>query len=114
MNVVLERTRLIFSEYTDIEKKKIDDLVATMDKVYTYEDFDNHKIYLPTGMIDPIKKVFPSINIEDKSATYWNYAHIPPVEHDAEPRNQLQIDFIAFVTESAKKKQKLAGILSPG
>lgn len=114
MDITKERTRIIFSDYTDLEKRYIDNLVATMDKVFSYEDTDNRKIYLPTGMIKPIQSVFPKHQIEDKTSTYWDYAHITPVKHSAEPRNQLQIDFIKFVIEQANKKQKLAGILSPG
>jgi hypothetical protein len=114
MYIALERTRLIFGEYNDAEKKKIENLVGTMDRVFTYEDIDNHRIYLPTGMVDPIKKSFPGVRIEDRSSEYWDYAHIKPINHSAEPRNQLQIDFIKFAIEKAKEKRKVAGVLSPG
>ena len=114
MDVALERSRIIFSGYTDEEKKKIEDLVATMDKVFTYEDVDNQKIYLPTGMVEPIKRIFPGLYIEDRSATHWAYETFEEYPHKAEPRNQLQIDFIKFVMEQVGQKRKLAGILSPG
>lgn len=114
MDIVKERTRIIFSDYSDQEKLAIDNMVATMDTVFTYEDSDNRKIYLPTGMIEETKILFPKHNIVDRSSEYWDYAYITPVHHNAEPRNQLQIDFIKFVLDKANKKQKLAGILSPG
>lgn len=114
MEIIKERTRIIFADYNDQEKRTIDNMAATMDTVFTYEDSDNRKIYLPTGMIDTAKRLFPKHSIEDKSAEYWPYAHITPIQHTAEPRNQLQIDFIKFVIECANKKEKLAGILSPG
>lgn len=114
LNIVKERTRIIFSDYSDQEKLAIDNMVATMDTVFTYEDSDNRKIYLPTGMIEETKILFPKHNIVDRSSEYWEYAYITPVHHNAEPRNQLQIDFIKFVLDKANKKQKLAGILSPG
>lgn len=114
MEITKERTRIIFAGYTDQEKRAIDNMVATMDNVFTYEDSDNRKIYLPTGMMNAAKLLFPKHKIEDLSSTYWDFAHITPVQHNAEPRNQLQIDFIKFVLEQANHKQKLAGILSPG
>lgn len=114
MNIIKERTRLIFTEYNDIEKRQLEDLVGTMDNVFTYEDPDNHIIAFPPGMEEIVHKSFPKIRIQDKSKEYWDYANITPVEHNAQPRNQLQIDFIKFVLESANKKQKVAGILSPG
>lgn len=114
MNIVHERTRIIFSDYSDLEKRKIDNLVATIDKVFSLEDEDKRIIYLPTGMLKATKQLFPKISIEDRSKTHWDYAHIAPVQHNAEPRNQLQVDFINFGLEAAKEKQKFAGILSPG
>jgi len=114
MHIIYERTRIIFSEYTPQEKHKIDNLVATSDKVFHYEDVDNQKIYLPTGMLNSVKKLFSNTPIEDKSSTHWDYATIQPVEHSAEPRNQLQIDFINYLLEQVKIKKKVAGILSPG
>lgn len=114
MNVIHERTRIMFTDFTPGEKRVIDDLVGTMDKVLSYEDPDGLMICLPTGMLESVKKKFPGVKIIDRSKEYWEYAPITPVEHNAQPRNQLQIDFIKFVLEQANKKQKLAGILSPG
>lgn len=114
MNIIKERTRLIFTEYNDSEKHQLEDLVGTMDNVFAYEDPDNHIIAFPPGMESIVHKTFPKIHIEDKSSEYWEYTYITPVEHNAQPRNQLQIDFIKFVLENTNKHQKLAGILSPG
>jgi len=114
MRIVKERTRLIFTDYTPAEERKLDDLVGTMDKVFAYKDPDGNMIGFPTGMEESVKKAFPRIPIEDHSKEYWDYAAITPVEHNAQPRNQLQIDFIQFVLENANKKRNLAGILSPG
>ena len=114
MKIVKERTRLIFTEYTPLEKKQIEDLVASMDNVFLYQDPDDKMIGLPTGMEETIKRKFLSASFTDRSSEYWDYARIQPVHHTAKPRNQLQEDFISFVIENSKKKQKLAGILSPG
>ena len=114
MDIVKERSRLIFTNYNDAEKRHLEDLVGTMDNVFAYEDVDNGIIAFPPGMEDVIRKEFPKIHIEDRSKEYWDYAAIEHVEHNAQPRNQLQIDFIKFVLDNANKKQKLAGILSPG
>ena len=114
MDIVKERSRLIFTNYNDAEKRHLEDLVGTMDNVFAYEDQDNNVIAFPPGMESVIKKEFPKIQIVDKSNEYWDYDVIEHVEHNAQPRNQLQIDFIKFVLENAAKKQKLAGILSPG
>ena len=114
MNNVKERTRLIFTDYNDGERRKIEDLVASMDNVFLYQDPDDKMIGLPTGMEATIKRVFPYAKFTDNSSAYWDFARIQQVEHNAQPRNQLQIDFINFVLENAKKKQKLAGILSQG
>lgn len=110
----MQRTRIIFTDYTELEKRKIEDLVATVDKVFFYQDPDDNMICIPTGMMDIVKRAFPKIAIKDNSKDHWDYAYIQPVEHNAQPRNQLQIDFIKFVLEQANKKNKLAGILSPG
>lgn len=114
MKIIKERTRLMFIEYTELEERQLDDLVGTMDKVFAYKDPDGKMIAFPTGMEESVKKTFPKIPIEDKSKTYWDYAAITPVQHNAQPRNQLQIDFIEFVIDNANKKRNLAGILSPG
>lgn len=114
MNIIKERSRLIFTDYTESERIHLQDLVGTMDNVFAYEDVDNGVIAFPPGMESVIRKEFKHINIKDQSKEYWDYAAIEPVEHSATPRNQLQIDFIKFVLDNADKKQKLAGILSPG
>lgn len=114
MRIIKERTRLMFIEYNDIEEKQLDDLVGTMDKVFSYKDPDGKMIGFPTGMENSVKQLFPKIKIEDRSNEYWDYAAISPVEHNAQPRNQLQIDFIKFVLDNANKKRNVAGILSPG
>ena len=114
MDIVKERTRLIFTNYTPLEKKQIEDLVASMDNVFLYQDPDDKMIGLPTGMEETIKKKFPKASFTDRSKEYWDFARIQPVQHSAKPRNQLQIDFINFVIENSKKNQKLAGILSTG
>ena len=114
MKILKERTRLIFSDYTDLEHKRLEDKVASMDNIYMYVDEDKHILALPTGMEATVKKMFPDATFEDKSDEYWPYDKIQPVQHEAKPRNQLQIDFINFVLKCAKEKKKLAGILSPG
>ena len=114
MKIVLERTRIIFTEYTALEKRKIEDLAATEDKAFVYQDPDDKMICFPPGLLDSVKKTFPKVHIEDKSKEYWEYNRIAPVEHNAQPRNQLQVDFINFVLDKANKKQNVAGILSPG
>lgn len=114
MKIIKERTRLIFTEYTDLEKRRIDDLVGTMDKVFSYEDPDNMIIAFPPGMEEAVNKTFPKIKIEDHSKEYWDYAYIKPVEHNAQPRNQLQVDCIKFILDNANKKNKVAAIVSPG
>ena len=114
MYITKEKSRLIFTEYTPLEKKKIEDLVASMDNVFMYHDPDDKMICLPTGMENTIKRVFVDASFIDKSNECWPYARIKPVQHSAEPRNQLQKDFIDFVLANAKDNKKVAGILSPG
>lgn len=114
MKIIEQRTRLIFTEYTDDEKRKIEDLVATDDKAFTYEDPDNHIIAFPPGMKDAVKAAFRKVPIEDQSKSYWDYVRIEPVEHSMQPRNQLQIDTIKFILDCVNKKEKAAAILSPG
>lgn len=114
MIVTKERTRLIFTEFNESEKKYLEDMVASMDNVFMYIDPDGEKLGMPTGMEARIKKAFPKAKFIDKSNEYWPYAKIQPVEHNAQPRNQLQIDFINFVLKESKSGNKLAGILSPG
>jgi superfamily II DNA or RNA helicase len=114
MNIVVERTRIIFTEYNPIEKRKIEDLAATEDKAFVYQDPDDKMICFPPGLLDDVKKVFPDVKIEDRSKEYWDYERIQSVEHNATPRNQLQIDFINFLLNNANNKENAAGILSPG
>ena len=114
MKIALERTRIIFTEYTDNERTKIEDLVATDDKAFLYEDPDNRMMCFPPGMLDAVKTAFRNIHIEDRSKTFWEPAKIAPVQHNAQPRNQLQIDFIKFLLDNSAKGRKVAGILSPG
>ena len=114
MKIVKEQTRLIFYEYNDFEKKKIEDIVGTEEKVFTYEDPDGKFIAYPPGMLKDVMAAFPHVTIIDNSSSYWECAAITPVSHNAQPRNQLQIDFINFVLDHAKKKENVAGILSTG
>ena len=114
MKIVKERTRLIFTEYTPLEKHKIEDLVASLDNLFLYQDPEDKIICLPTGMEKTIRAMFKDAKFTDNSKEFWPFARITPVEHYAQPRNQLQIDFIQFVLDNAKDKRKLAGILSPG
>lgn len=114
MEIIKERTRIIFSDYNASEKNAIEDMVATMDKVFTYEDSDKHMICLPTGMENATKRLFPRHNIMDKSKEYWPYNNMENYEITVSPRNQLQKDFISFMLDNMNKKQKSAGILSVG
>lgn len=114
MEIIKERTRIIFSDYNTSEKNAIEDMVATMDKVFTYEDSDKHMICLPTGMENATKRLFPRHNIIDKSKEYWPYNNMENYEINVSPRNQLQKDFISFMLDNMNKKQKSAGILSVG
>lgn len=114
MRIVKERTRLIFYDYNDIEKRKIEDIVGTEEKVFTYEDPDGKFIAYPPGMLKDVSVAFPSVRVEDHSSSYWDSASITPINHNAQPRNQLQIDFINFVINNAAKKKNVAGILSTG
>lgn len=114
MEIIKQRTRIMFKNYTPAEKTKIEDIAATEDKAFIYQDPDDKMICFPPGLIDIVKKVFPKIKIEDQSDTYWEYAYIQPVENNAQPRNQLQKDFIKFVLDNANKKKNVAGILGTG
>ena len=114
MKIVKERTRLIFSNYTKNEKIRLENQVASMDNVFIYVDKDKQILGLPTGLESTVKKMFPEAKFIDNSDQYWPFAKINPVQHEMKPRNQLQIDAINFILENAKKKQKLACILSPG
>lgn len=114
MQITLERTRIIITEYSEVEQRKLANMVSTMDKTFYCIDNDYNKIYIAPGLIDEIRKKFPKAEFHDNSATNWPYATIKPVEHSATPRNQLQIDFIDFLLENSNKGYTLAGILSPG
>lgn len=114
MRIVKESTRLIFYDYNDIEKKKIEDIVGTEEKVFTYEDPDGKFIAYPPGMLKDVMQTFPNISVVDNSSKHWDCVPIQPVNHNAQPRNQLQVDFINFVLEHSKKKENVAGILSTG
>lgn len=114
MNITKEKTRLIIGDYTHNEMLHLEDMVASMDTIFMYEDHDKNRLVLETGMEATLKKTFPKAKWIDKSKEYWPFARIEPVEHNAKPRNQLQVDFINFVLQQAKHQQKLAGILSPG
>lgn len=114
MIIKKERTRLLITEFDDNEKTMIENLVASMDNVFLYYDKDNHLIGLPTGMEKTLRDRFKKSKFIDNSKDYWDYARITPVEHNAQPRNQLQIDFIKFGLNCINDKEKFAGILSPG
>lgn len=114
MRIVKESTRLIFYDYNDIEKKKIEDIVGTEEKVFTYEDPDGKFLAYPPGMLKDVMQTFPNISVVDNSSKHWDCVPIQPVNHNAQPRNQLQVDFINFVLEHSKKKENVAGILSTG
>lgn len=114
MELLKERTRLLITEYTDGEKRHLEDMVASMDNVFMYQDPDSGVLGLEPGITNSIRRIFPYAKFRDNSDEYWDYDKIQPVEHNAAPRNQLQRDFIEFVLQNAKKKQKLAGILGCG
>ena len=114
MVITKERTRLIFTEYTDSEKRYLENMVASMDNIFMYFDPDNNKIGLPTGIEDTVKKAFPKADFIDRSDTYWPYAKTSNVEHSAKPRNQLQIDVIDFIMKNSEKGQKVGCILGTG
>ncbi len=114
MNIVKERTRIIFSDYTDAEKHAIKEMVVVGDNFFLYEDIDNNTIAFLPGMTELVKKQFPNVKIIDNSNQSWDAARIDPVVHSAKPRSQLQIDFINFVLSNAKNEYCVAGILEGG
>lgn len=114
MNIRKERTRLLFTEYTDTEKRQLQDMVATTNTIYLYEDDDKKVLALPTGMEELVKKNFPKSKFVDASDTYWPYKKIHEVHHSAKPRNQLQTDFISYLINESKQGHKVGGILSTG
>jgi len=114
MIITLERTRIIVTEYTEVEKRRLERMVSTQDKIFICIDEDFNKIFIAPGLIDEVRERFPKATFIDKSKEYWKYASISPVEHSAEPRNRLQKDFIEYVLKGAKHGKKIAGVLSPG
>ena len=80
MKASLERTRLIITEYTEEELRKVEALVSTIDKSFYYEDQDKGRICMMPGMLDDFKKEFPKVHIDDQSKTYWDYAKINKVK----------------------------------
>ena len=114
MKVVKERSRLIVTDFTDIEKGDIEKMVSTMDNIFIYENDDKNIIYLPTGLEKIIRDKF-KINIDDQSHTYWDYATIKKPEGVTfKPRDQMQTDVINFTLENAKKGNNVAMIVPPG
>jgi len=114
MEILKQRTRLLISDYTDREKLKLEDYVARMDNVYLYYDQDKGVIGIPPGFENTLKEKFPNAIFKDDTNSYWAYNTIQPVNHSAEPRNQLQKDFISFAIEHLTKGEKIAGILGCG
>ena len=115
MKIVLERTRIIISDYNMQERIDIEELVSTIDKSFFYEDTEKQRICILPGMLNDLKKVFPKVKVEDRSKDYWDYAKIEKVNHNMKWRNQLQEDFINFLIKSAnQKKGKVVGVLAPG
>lgn len=115
MKIELERTRIIISNYNKFDRHDLEEIVSTSDRTFFYEDKEKHRICVLPGLAEDIKNAFPEAIFEDKSKSYWDYAKITPVKHDAEPRNQLQKDFINFLVKSAnEQKGKVVGVLAPG
>lgn len=114
MKITVERTRIIFTEYTHEEKRRIEDIVATDEKAFLYQDPDDLMICFPPGMLDVVKTKFRHVPIVDHTKSYWDYEKISPVEHNAKPRNQLQIDCISSIMKAFKEGKKAAAIVSPG
>ena len=113
-DIVKQKTRLIFDDYTDNERRYIENLSSTMDNVFIYLNEEKRRICLPTGMANSIGKLFPKHRIIDQSNEYWDYDRIPIIEHPMKPRNQLQEDFISYALDKISKQLKIAGILQPG
>src|SRR5699024_5332326 len=107
MDVRIERTRLLFTNYTDTEKRQLQDMVASMDNIFLYEDADKRVLELPPGILSDIKKNFPRAKYTDASNEYWPYERIHPVSHSAKPRNQLQTDFISYLINESKRGNKV-------
>jgi len=116
MRVIKNRSRLIFSEFTSTERKMIEQLVSTMNNIFIFHDQDKQKMYLPPGVEDSIRKLFPRVAIEDESSEYWPFKKAAPAaDGHFEPRSQVQIDCIDFALKNAKDMYPLLGfILGPG
>jgi len=114
VEIIKQKTRLIFDQYSDSERTYIENLSSTMDNVFIYLNEEKRRICLPTGMEKSIGKLFPKHKLIDESNEYWNYDRIPVIEHSMKPRNRLQEDFINYALDKISKKMKIGGILSPG
>ena len=67
MNITLERTRIIIEDYDENDRRKLERMVSTQDKIFFCVDEDYNKIYVAPGLIDEVKKKFPKANFTDKS-----------------------------------------------
>jgi superfamily II DNA or RNA helicase len=114
VQIVKERSRLIFTDYSPTEKRAIEKLVSTEEKIFTFEDPDKQTIYLPTGMEHAVKTQLRH-PIVYKTAPWPAKQAKPSGSGHFEPRNQMQIDAIKFALACAKKLTPLVGfILPPG
>lgn len=114
MKIVKERTRLIFSEYTEADLRDLKQLVSTIDNTFIYEDEMKHLVYLPVGIQPTVEKTF-RLPVADHSTNYWQPASIAdPIGQPFEPRNQMQTDSIEFTMRSVKRERKVGLILPPG
>ena len=110
----MQKTRIIFKDFTLEEKYMIENLVSTTEKSFLYEDFDNNMICTMTGMKKYIKEAFPHLHIKDELNVHWPYETFPSYEiPTAQPRNRLQQDYINCVFNNTKDNN-VGGILSPG
>ena len=115
MKAVLERTRIIITDYSMQDRINIEEMVSTLDKSFFYEDVEKKRICILPGMIEDFKKIFPNVKIENKTKEYWEYANIEKINHNMKWRNKLQEDFINFLIKAAnQKKGKVIGVLAPG
>lgn len=115
MKITIERTRLIFNNYSDEERFQIEELVSTIDRSFYYIDEQKKRICIPPGMLDDVERIFPDATIEDNSKQFWEFANIEPVKHKMKWRNKMQEDFIKFLINNANKRTpKVVGILAPG
>lgn len=115
MKIIIERTRIMFENYSPEEKADIEELTSTIETSYYYEDRQKRRICIPPGLSTEIERLFPDVQVENKSDQFWEFAKIEPVEHKMKWRNRMQKDFIEFlIKESNKKTPKVIGILAPG